>query len=541
MRATFDPTVRVPDPGSVVKTRARNPLNTHEPLFNYERANRVQQFIEKYLHVPEGMLYGQPIKLLPEQKEFIRKVYKTRAGRRVVRRAILSMGRKNGKTGLIGALVDAHLIGPEAQFNSNIYSAARSREQAALVFNFAYRSMASNAVLEPVYRVQYTKRMLTGLMRNVTYKALSAEAKTAHGLSPALSIHDELGQVVGPHDPLYEALETAGGAHHEPLSIVISTQAANDSDLLSVLIDDAARANDESFVAVVYELARDADIFDESNWRQANFALGKFRSIEEFREAARRAKRIPSFESTFRNLYLNQRVVALALYLSPTVWRENSAQPDEELFHTQPVHIGIDLSARTDLTAAVLATRDPKTGHPHIKPFVYTPRVGIEDRARIDRAPYPQWIKEGKMFAIGGRVIDYAEVVEHLAEQTKGMNISSIAFDRWRIDLLKTEAERQGFAPYAEWKPIGQGFKDMSPRLEYFEQQVLNGVLHHGGHPLLNLAASSAVAVFDPAKNRKLEKVKSSSRIDPLVAAVMAVGCLSEAVQGMTADSVLIM
>jgi phage terminase large subunit-like protein len=44
------------------------------------------------------------------------------------------------------------------------------------------------------------------------YKALSAEASTAFGLSPALIIHDELGQVRGPRSSLYEALETATAA-----------------------------------------------------------------------------------------------------------------------------------------------------------------------------------------------------------------------------------------------------------------------------------------------------------------------------------------
>ena len=73
----------------------------------------------------------------------------------------------------------------------------------------------------------------------VRYKALSADATTAYGFSPVLVIHDELGQVRGPRSELYDALETAMGAQDEPLSIIISTQAVEDADLLSVLIDDA--------------------------------------------------------------------------------------------------------------------------------------------------------------------------------------------------------------------------------------------------------------------------------------------------------------
>lgn len=61
--------------------------------------------------------------------------------------------------------------------------------------------------------------------RGTVYRALSKESKTALGLSPLFSVHDELGQVRGPRSPLYEAIETASGAQDQPLSIIISTQA----------------------------------------------------------------------------------------------------------------------------------------------------------------------------------------------------------------------------------------------------------------------------------------------------------------------------
>ena len=82
--------------------------------------------------------------------------------------------------------------------------------------------------------------MLIGLVCNVEYKAISAESGTAHGLSPILAILDELGQVRGPHDAFIEAIETAQGAHVDPLLIAISTQAATDGDLFSIWLDDAA-------------------------------------------------------------------------------------------------------------------------------------------------------------------------------------------------------------------------------------------------------------------------------------------------------------
>ncbi len=69
------------------------------------------------------------------------------ADRRVVRRAILSMARKNGKTALIAAIVLAHLVGPEAIVHGEIYSAANDRDQAGIVYKFARQMVELDAEL----------------------------------------------------------------------------------------------------------------------------------------------------------------------------------------------------------------------------------------------------------------------------------------------------------------------------------------------------------------------------------------------------------
>src|SRR5262245_58046193 len=86
--------------------------------------------------------------------------------------------------------------------------------------------------------------MLTCAELGTSYRALSADATTALGLSPAFVIHDELGAITGPRSQLFEAMELATAAQDDPLSIVISTQAASDTDLLSILIDDALSGGD---------------------------------------------------------------------------------------------------------------------------------------------------------------------------------------------------------------------------------------------------------------------------------------------------------
>src|SRR5690606_7153024 len=139
---------------------------------------------ETYCRVPEGMDVGKPVELRSWQKDFIRRVYRDQGVD--VRTAILTMARKNGKTALIAMLILAHLIGPEAETNSQIVSAAQSRDQAAIVFKLAAKMIRMNEDLNSRIVVRDAVKELYCPLHGVLYKALSAEATTAYGLSPIL-------------------------------------------------------------------------------------------------------------------------------------------------------------------------------------------------------------------------------------------------------------------------------------------------------------------------------------------------------------------
>ena len=188
------------------------------------RGERNIQWVEEYLRVPDGKFAGDPLKLPDYMKEDFRAIYDNPAG---TRRAIISRGRKNAKTTEAAMLVLLHLCGPEgyAAPHAQLYSAAQSRDQAALIFNLAAKMLRLDRALFDAVTIRETNKVLQCPFLENIYRALSAEATTAFGLSPSLIIHDELGQVRGPRSPLYEALETATAAQANPLSVIISTQA----------------------------------------------------------------------------------------------------------------------------------------------------------------------------------------------------------------------------------------------------------------------------------------------------------------------------
>jgi len=482
------------------------------------RGERVIAFIGRYCLIPSGAKVGQPIKLEPFQKRFILAAYDNKTG---TKRAYLSIGRKNGKTALIACILLAHLVGPEAKRNAQIVSGALSREQAAIVYDLASKMVAQSPELREIIREVPSSKKLIGIPLNTEYRAISAEGKTAHGLSPILAILDELGQVRGPQSDFVDAITTSQGAHDAPMLMVISTQAPNDGDLLSIWLDDAASSKDKRIVSHVYEGAKDCDLTDKDAWKAANPALGKFRSLPDVKEQAERASRMPSFEPTFRNLVLNQRVEMMAPFISRGVWIANSLPAEDDVFYTEPVYVGLDLSAKTDLTAMVMMAYRERW---HVKAYFWTPAKGLADRAKRDRAPYTVWEQQGFIRAIPGASIDYESVARDIADVLADCDVQSVAFDRWRFDLLKKEFDELSLdLPLV---PFGQGFKDMAPAIDRLEELLLNEQIAHGANPVLTMCMDNARVEQDAAGNRKLNKAKATGRIDGAVALCMATGVM---------------
>lgn len=493
-------------------------LDLTKPL---TRGEKVVAFIERYVRIPEGSKVGQPMRLLDFQKRFILEVYDNPAG---TSRAILSIGRKNGKTALIAAIVLAHLVGPEAKLNSQIISGARSRDQAALVFKLAEKMVRLNPDLAKIVKIVPSTKTLVGLTMAVEYRAISAEAGTAHGLSPILAILDEVGQVRGPYDAFVEAIVTAQGAHENPLLVAISTQAATDGDLFSIWLDDAEKANDPRTVCHLYTAPKDCELDDRKAWAAANPAMGSFRSLQDICDFAEQAKRQPTAENTFRWLYLNQRVEAQAPFISRSLWQSCNGRVSP--LEGVPVYAGLDLASVNDLTALVLIGK--VNGVWHVEPTFWLPAEGLSEKSKADRVQYDVWAEQGYLQTTPGKSIDYGYVSNRIAETFERYDVRAVAFDRWNWRHFKPWLEI--YISNEEWlgrfKEFGQGYASMSPALRTLESELLNGRIAHGDHPVLSMCAQNAVVERDPAGNRKLSKLRSSGRIDGLVALTMAFGVI---------------
>lgn len=529
-----------PKPKPEPVPRPPQPPPPPQPAAKRPTGDKVILWIESNCCVPEGKRIGQPFLLDDWQKDEVRRIYDNPHG---TRRAILSFGRKNGKTALASVLLLANLCSPMARPNSQLYSSALSREQAALIFNLAAKIARISPNLRDMVTIKDSTKEIDCYELGTHYRALSAEASTAFGLSPVFIVHDELGQVRGPRSKLYEALETATGAQENPLSIIISTQAAADTDLLSVLIDDALAGGDPRTICKLYTAPITDDPFTEATIAKANPALDSFMNKTEVLAMADDARRMPSREAEYRNLVLNQRVEALAQFVAPAVWARCS-DPVADLRQCKEVYGGLDLSETNDLTAAVFIGKIDRVWH--VRPYFWLPEDGLADRARTDHVPYDLWVDQGYIETVEGNSIGYDRVAPRVMQIMSSLKIRKMGFDRWNFKHFKPWLLAGGVTMDGTtikgiperivdevWVEFGQGTASMSPALRELEGRILDREIAHGNNPVLNMCSANAVvvegkdSVRDVGKdssNRRLSKKRSTGRIDGLVALAMAMG-----------------
>jgi phage terminase large subunit-like protein len=319
-------------------------------------------------------------------------------------------------------------------------------------------------------------------------------------------------------------MESGAVALEAPLSVIISTQAPTDGDLFSILLDDAQAGHDPQTIVRLYAAPPDcADPFGEEALRAANPAYDIFMNRRELLAEAAKARRLPSFSSSFKNLNLNMRVESGAPFLARDVWMACNEKPLD--LHNCVVFGGLDLSSVNDLTALVLLRSDPLGGGWNVLPFFWLPEERLAERELSDHLPYGDWVDRGFIELTPGPVVSYDFVAERLYDLIGEYRIKRIAFDRWNMSHLKPCLARAGLSEQTikeKFLEFGQGYRDMSPALRGLESAILERKIRHGGNPVLTMCVANAVVSSDPAGNRKLNRKRARGKIDGVVALAMA-------------------
>ncbi|WP_414901294.1 terminase large subunit [Sphingomonas flavalba] len=467
------------------------------------------------LPIVSGLRAGERMELLEFQERFVRCVYGPldAEGQRLVRLAALSVARGNGKSAVLAGLSLAHLLGPMVEPYGECYAAALDREQAGVLYRMTRAYVEQVPWMAARVNIRDWHKEIIDERSNSLWRALTSDARKAHGLAPSFWIADEVAQWRSRE--LWDNLATGMGKRASALGVTISTQAADDLHFFSEMLD----AEPVPSVYVQLHAAPEGCALDDrAAWAAANPALGAFLNLDQFADAAARAMRSPSFEPSFRLLQLNQRIDAEARFLNAADWEANGEPFDPAELEGERCYGGLDLSSTRDLTA--LALWFPAKGK--LLAWHFVPGDTIGERVERDRVPYDRWADAGWIETTNGRATDRVAIARRLADIRQCYDVAGIAFDRWRFeDLAKLLSDEGIDLPMSEFVP---GFKSYAAAVDAFERAVLERRMRHNGSPILKWQAGNVIIEQDAAGNRKPSKAKSIDKIDGIVAAIMACG-----------------
>lgn len=443
---------------------------------------------------------------------------------RVIRAAWVEVPRKNGKSTLSSG-IGLTLLLADREIGAEVYAAAGSLPQAERVFDDAKRmSLTSRAVRSKV-------EVLRGVIRvphtGGVFRALSKVAETAHGLNVSGAIVDEVH--VHKKRDLVDAIETGTGARDQPLVVFITTADEGDEgsiyDEKHVYTRRCAEGvvTDPGHYGVVWAAEEGDDPFCEATWRKANPGLGTSPSLAYMRREAAKAQSTPSYFPAFCRLSLNRRMRSSAQWLPLTLWDENGGAIAQRMGRRRAWG-GVDLSAVSDLSAWVMAVESRQRGVSlELIARFWLPEERVDELEQQLQVPLRQWVREGHITLTEGDAVDYDTIEKTILADCQKLDMQRISYDRMFAGQLVQRVNHR--AKGVDVVPVAQTYLGMGPGAKELERMLRENQIRHGGNPVLRWHAACVEVYADGNDNIrpvKPDRNKSSSRIDGIAAAVMA-------------------
>ena len=473
---------------------------------------RAVDWIERTLVVPVGISALQPFVIWPWQRDFLDGAFGLG-----IDEAGLSVARKNGKSGLIAAVLLAFLAGP---LNRPLWRAIVTSltAQLAAELKAQIRDIANASGMGEVVRDwrSPTPGRVTGRDKSeVTF--LAADKGTGHALGADLAIIDEGGLMGDNLRPLWNAVHTCTSGRGGRF-MTISIQ--GDGPMFAELRE----RRDEPGVYFQLHAAPDGcDLDDRDAWAAANPGLGPIKSVEYMESAARRVANTPADQSYFRAYDLNNPLdPGREMICTVQEWL---ACVDDSATLSGPVCLGVDLGGSTSMTCAVAIDA---AGRMKIwSAFPDKPSIAERQAADAVGNRYQRMLEAGELILYPGRVVPVGEFLRTVLDELTltGCDVEVLGADRYR----KAEVEQLLDDAGAKFRLVLRGtgasaVADGSHDVRAFQRLVVaQGIRVRQSIVMESAIAESAVA-RDTGGNPKLDKSRARGRIDALQAGVIAAG-----------------
>jgi len=487
------------------------------------------------LTFPRGVSAGQRFALQPSQKTMIALLFGWRRAddpkRRRFAKAYISMARGNGKSPLAAGLATMLFCADlPPQPGAEVVSVATTRKQST-----EYVWIPAGEFLQSIPDIGEYVTIRRGLSE-IEYRRdgtvakfypLGSDSNNLDGGSYHAAVVDELHAMRQLHTELIEKVETAMKGKNS-LLVYITTAGTDSSALWKPEYDYAKKVlkgivDHPGYFSYIFEMDKDDDPFDETAWQKSNPLLGSAVSIDRLREMATSSRHNPVKRNQWERYYCNRPVSSRDKLIEQELWNRGNEKPD--IPAGAACFGGLDKGWRDDLAAIgwVFPLDNPEDEEKPLYGIKIRAWIPSETKRDLTKPPFPELIRAGELIVTDGDVTDHRAVIKYAVDWAKQYDVRSIAADPSNARSELTELVDTHGIQVFEFRQSCDKYNEPTNALL---DLLAEGRIRHGGSKLLAWAADNVVPKYNAAGNIMPDKQKSSEKIDPIVAVIMA---LSEA------------
>lgn len=503
-------------------------LERDDITWDLAAAQRIIRFFATVLRLPGGEFEGKPFLLADWQAFVAGSLFGWKMGEaRRFRTAYVESGKGSGKTPF-AAGIGHYLTAFDGEMRAEVYAAAAKKEQAQIVFADAVAMREQSPKLRDRLLQSGNPPLAWNLLDRKTgsfFRPISSDNKKS-GARVSGAIVDEIHEHEDPNTINMIRRGTKG--RRQPLIFEITnsgfdrTSVCWDHHDYSIRVLQKVHTDDRWFAYVCALDEGDQPFVDESCWAKANPNLGVSIPIEYLRETVNEAIGMPSIQNVVLRLNFCVWTEQDTIGIPADQWRAGEVAFEEEELAGRECFVGLDLSATTDVTGASLyfpGAAGPGGGKARSIQRYWIPGDDLEGRAKRDRAPWPQWVKEGWVTAIPGSVIRHEYVERELLQLAKRFRIREVAIDPYGALSLANQLSDHGF----EVVQMQQSFNVLSPPFKELLRLLAGGDKEHRPNPVTRWMAANVAIEQRADGSIRPNKKRSAGRIDGIVAEIEAI------------------
>lgn len=431
-------------------------------------------------------------------------------------KAVLLIGRKSGKSFLIG-LIFKLLMLLEPRF-SEFYSVAPDRQLSSIVKKECEQLISVSPAMTS--RFKPLRDRIECTLTDSKFIPLACSNHRMDGRKANVYVADEVGALKDRY-PI-DAMSSSQMGMKNRLGILISTAyptlvnpMTEEVEYAEKVLDGAVE--DETVFSLLYKPDDSKDWLSDKTLKQANpLALEVQENYDYLVKQRQKAVDMPSTRQNFLTKHLNIFLQSdnEDKYMDFDLWKK--CRVDKIDFKGKEVIVGIDASLTTDLTAISIMFKE--NNKYYIKSIGFLPEESLKNRR--EKFDYRLSAEMGECHITDGYIVDYNYLEEYIRNipSIYGCTIKEICYDSYNMTQTA-----QRLADTFDVVEIKQNYYNLSHPTKTFREQVYLKNVYYEKSSLFDWCMSNCSTVKDKSENEMItKKNKNNMRIDLVASTIFA-------------------